>query len=223
MAMEPEAAKLIRVMLAKVLLVVVVIIGAVAFFMVAGPEALIGNAGKTPATSAERPRNATPDNGQAGHSDIMDIYTEMDAGLALPELRFVDEAGRDVRLSDFRGRVVLLNVWATWCAPCVVEMPTLDALQGAYGGDDFEVVALSFDRGGIEAVIGFYEETEINHLRVYADQFKDAQNELMWGGLPMTILIDREGREIGRVPGPADWFSEDARKLIEDAMNDGKG
>lgn len=227
MSKDPEAKKMIRLMLLKTLFVVVVMGGAAAFFLIAGPEALIGDA-NTPqqavqktgtATSASKKSRPVPAGEYAKIGGEFDeMFTDMDAGLDVPDFRFAREDGSFMQLSDLRGKVVLLNVWATWCAPCVVEMPTLDALQGQYGGDDFEVVALSFDRDGITAVVEFYEETAIDHLKVYADTVHDAQNKLTWGGLPMTILIDRDGREIGRLPGPADWFSEDAQSLIKDAI-----
>lgn len=124
---------------------------------------------------------------------------------ALPDVRFVDGDGGDRSLSDFRGKVVLLNVWATWCVPCRKEMPTLDRLQNTLGGADFQVVALSIDRKGLNVVRPFYDEIGIKHLAVYVDRSGRALRELGAAGLPTTLLIDRAGREIGRLVGPAGW------------------
>lgn len=123
----------------------------------------------------------------------------------LPELRFVDGTGASRALADFRGRVILLNIWATWCVPCRKEMPALDRLQAALGGPDFEVVALSIDRGGVFAVKSFYEELDLRALRVYVDGGGEALTKLRAVGIPLTLLVDREGRELWRVVGPVAW------------------
>lgn len=123
----------------------------------------------------------------------------------VPEVQFTDREGRPRSLADFRGKVVLLNVWATWCLPCREEMPTLDRLQAALGGGGFEVVALSVDRQGAEAVKGFYSEIGVRHLSVRVDATGKALRALAAIGLPTTILIDAEGRELGRLIGPAEW------------------
>jgi thiol-disulfide isomerase/thioredoxin len=123
----------------------------------------------------------------------------------VPELRFEDGSGRALRLADFRGKVVLLNIWATWCGPCRREMPTLDRLQAEVGGPAFEVVALSIDRGGIEVVRKFYAEVGLQHLAMYVDSSGKSTRELGVVGLPTTLLADRDGREVGRLVGPAEW------------------
>lgn len=124
---------------------------------------------------------------------------------ALPDVRFVDGEGAQRSLVDFRGKIVLLNVWATWCIPCRKELPALDRLQGALGGADFQVVALSIDRKGMDVVRKFYDETGIKHLAVQLDSSGKAVRDLGAVGLPTTLLIDRAGREIGRLVGPAEW------------------
>jgi thiol-disulfide isomerase/thioredoxin len=124
---------------------------------------------------------------------------------ALPSLEFADGDAQPHTLADFRGKVVLLNIWATWCAPCRKEMPTLDRLQAALGGDDFKVVPLSIDRGGAERVKKFYAEIGVQHLAIYVDSSRTANSALDVVGLPVTLLIDRQGRELGRLSGPADW------------------
>jgi thiol-disulfide isomerase/thioredoxin len=133
---------------------------------------------------------------------------------SLPDLRFADGKGMPTSLAAFRGKVVLLNVWATWCPPCVKEMPTLDRLQAALGGPDFAVAALSIDQAGPPVVQAFFTQTGIKHLRPYMDMFGEATGSLGAGGIPLTLLIDREGREIGRKLGPAEWDDPQMVELI---------
>ncbi|MBT3702237.1 MAG: TlpA family protein disulfide reductase [Alphaproteobacteria bacterium] len=135
------------------------------------------------------------------------------------DIGFKDGAGKVLHLSDFKGRVVLLNFWATWCAPCRREMPDLDALHKKYGGKDFLVLALSQDRKGLEAVKEFYGEVDVKSLELYIDQKARTGRKLRVPGLPTTILLSRKGQEIGRLVGPAEWFSEDAQKIVEKAIN----
>lgn len=131
---------------------------------------------------------------------------------------FVDGDGRERTLADFRGRVVLLNIWATWCAPCREEMPTLDALQARLGGDDFHVLPLSIDRAGLGPVRRFYEEIAIQHLKMYLAEDIKAMQAFAVLGLPTTILIDRRGLELGRLAGPAEWDSAQNMALFESAI-----
>ena len=131
----------------------------------------------------------------------------IDPPAALPTLQFIDGDGRSMTLGDFRGRVVLLNVWATWCVPCRKEMPTLDRLQAKLGGPDFQVIALSIDRQGIAVVKPFYRDVGLAALGIYIDQSGKATQLLHAVGVPMTLLIDREGREVARKMGPAEWDS----------------
>jgi thiol-disulfide isomerase/thioredoxin len=131
----------------------------------------------------------------------------------LPELQFQDGAGRARSLAEFRGKVVLLNVWATWCAPCREEMPALDRLQAKLGGPDFEVVALSIDQQGAQAVRKFFDEVGVKSLRLYVDPSAQAGFKLATVGLPTTVMVDRAGREAGRRVGPAEW---DSPKIVEE-------
>ncbi len=134
-----------------------------------------------------------------------------DAPVAVPELQFTDSDGQPRSLADFRGKVVLLNIWATWCLPCREEMPTLDRLQAALGGDKFQVVALSIDSGGVDAVKKFYAEIGIQHFAIHVDTSSQVGFALATAGLPTTLLIDAEGRELGRLIGPAEW---DAPEMV---------
>lgn len=134
-----------------------------------------------------------------------------------PLTTILTEDGRELTLADKRGKVVLVNFWATWCAPCVVEMPALDALQARYGSDQFEVVAISMDRT-IDEAGDFYREHGLTNLALYHDQSFSAAMTAGARGLPLTVLYDRNGGEIGRLDGDAEWASEDAFALIEAAL-----
>jgi thiol-disulfide isomerase/thioredoxin len=129
----------------------------------------------------------------------------------LPAIRFEDGEGHAQALGDFRNKLVLLNIWATWCVPCRREMVTLDRLQGDLGGADFQVIALSIDRGGAVAVRKFFSEIGVQRLTVHLDVAGEAFQALGVVGLPTTVLIDRQGREIGRLIGPSDW---DAPEMV---------
>ncbi|MFC3724684.1 TlpA family protein disulfide reductase [Neoaquamicrobium sediminum] len=137
----------------------------------------------------------------------------------MPEIRFEDGEGNEKTLADFRGRTVLLNVWATWCVPCREEMPTLDRLQAELGGPEFEVLALSIDRAGPDAVREFYSEIGIENLALHIDPSVKAMFALGVVGLPTTILIDREGNELGRLVGPAEWDSPDMTEFMRSTIN----
>jgi thiol-disulfide isomerase/thioredoxin len=135
----------------------------------------------------------------------------------VPEIHFQDEQGHDLTLADFHGRVVLLNVWATWCVPCRKEMPTLDRLQARLGGKDFLVMALSIDRKGVDAVRDFYREVGVEKLAIYLDPSGKGSQGLAIPGVPTTLLID-QGREVARKMGAAEWDGPEMVSLIERTM-----
>ncbi|MER8474786.1 TlpA disulfide reductase family protein [Mesorhizobium sp. M1163] len=137
-----------------------------------------------------------------------------EAPAPVPEISFEDGNGKPKTLADFHGKVVLLNIWATWCAPCRKEMPTLDRLQAKLGGPDFEVVALSMDRAGPEIVKKFFAEIGIKHLALNIDASGKAMFAIGSVGLPATLLINRDGKEIGRLIGPAEWDAPDMVDFI---------
>lgn len=141
-------------------------------------------------------------------------FAPLDEPRRLPDIAFTDGDGVKLNLADFRGRVVLLNLWATWCPPCRREMPALDRLQAAFGGPDFEVVALSIDKQGAPAVRDFYRELELQALAIYIDSSGKAPQRLGAIGIPTTLLIDRSNREIGRVVGAAEWDGPEALETI---------
>lgn len=136
----------------------------------------------------------------------------------IADVAFQDGSGKPVKLSDWKGRVVLINLWATWCAPCRKEMPDLAELQKELGSDQFEVVAISVDRKGAEASAAFLKETGADNLKLYVEPTTKVVNELQAIGLPATILVDRQGNEIGRLLGPADWASPEALALVKAAL-----
>ncbi|MCZ6859478.1 MAG: TlpA disulfide reductase family protein [Alphaproteobacteria bacterium] len=142
------------------------------------------------------------------------IFTALETPRPLPTIRFVNRAGRAVAMADFRGRLVVLNIWATWCGPCRKEMPTLDVLQSMFGSRDFEVVALSIDRKGVPAIKAFYRELNLKALHIYVDKSGRVLRDLGVDGIPTTLLVDSKTREIGRVVGPAKWDSPEAVALV---------
>ena len=137
------------------------------------------------------------------------------------DIAFQDGEGKPLKISDWKGRVVLINLWATWCAPCRKEMPDLAELQKELGSEDFEVVAISVDRKGVEASAAFLKETGADNLKLYIEPTTAIVNDLQAIGLPATVLLDRQGNEIGRLLGPADWASPEAVALIKAALAEG--
>ena len=138
--------------------------------------------------------------------------------LDLPEIAFVTGNGEKKSLADWKGKIVLLNIWATWCVPCREEMPALDKLQTELGGSDFEVVAVNIDKGGPDKARAFLAETGVTRLTLYTDPSGKLFAALKAVGMPTTLLISRDGKEIGRLIGPADWGSPEAKALIEAAI-----
>src|SRR5262245_15023232 len=139
--------------------------------------------------------------------------------LKVPALAFQDSAGKPLTLEHWRGRTVLLNLWATWCVPCRKEMPALDALQQRLGGPGFEVVAINIDTRDAGKPKEWLKEVGVEKLAYYADptarSFQDLKAVGRAFGMPTTLLIDPQGCEIGSIAGPAEWASEDAIKLIQ--------
>jgi thiol-disulfide isomerase/thioredoxin len=141
-----------------------------------------------------------------------------DARKEIPAFAFTALDQSTVDLSRWKGRVVLLNLWATWCAPCRKEMPDLSDLQKQLGGADFDVVALSLDLKGAAASEAFLRELGITNLPVYSDTTLKSMGALQVIGLPGTLLIDRQGKEAARLLGPAQWSSPEAVAMIKALM-----
>jgi thiol-disulfide isomerase/thioredoxin len=155
------------------------------------------------------------------HGEVAAL-TMATAPLRLPDLSFEDADGKPKKLSDWRGKTVLLNLWATWCVPCRKEMPALDALQTRLGGKDFEVVAVNIDTRDSDKPRHFLKEANLTRLGYFSDQkakvFQDLKNIGRALGMPTSVLIDAQGCEIATIAGPAEWASDDAIKLIKAAV-----
>lgn len=168
--------------------------------------------GSAPATEA------VAEAGRKSEGSELVAFVRKNPPVDMAEISFEDEAGAKKSLADFKGKAILLNLWATWCVPCRHEMPSLDRLQKDMGSDQFEVVALSLDRAGRDAARKFFDEIKVQNLKLYIDQTMKAGTGLRAVGMPTTILIGKDGKELGRLPGPAEWDSEAAKKLVAEAL-----
>src|SRR6202171_2953766 len=143
--------------------------------------------------------------------------------LRLPDLAFEDADGKSKKLSDWHGRTVLVNLWATWCVPCRKEMPALESLQTRLGGASFEVVAVNIDTRDPEKPKNFLKEANLTRLGYFSDPkakvFQDLKEIGRALGMPTSVLVDGEGCEIATIAGPAEWSSDDAIRLIRAAVN----
>jgi thiol-disulfide isomerase/thioredoxin len=193
----------------------VALIGLAGFFGLARLKRPAGDAACTAAV--EVAKKIAP----LAHGEVAAV-TMASAPLRLPDLAFEDGDGKPRKLSDWRGKTVLLNLWATWCVPCRKEMPALDELQGKLGGKDFEVVAVNIDTRDPDKPKNFLKEARLNRLAYFTDQkaksFQDLKNVGRALGMPTSVLLDAQGCELGTIAGPAEWASEDAIKLIKAAM-----
>jgi thiol-disulfide isomerase/thioredoxin len=156
------------------------------------------------------------------HGEVAAL-TMATAPLRLPDLTFEDADGKPRKLSDWHGRIVLVNLWATWCVPCRKEMPALESLQTRLGGPDFEVVAVNIDTRDPEKPRNFLKEANLTRLGYFTDPkakvFQDLKAIGRALGMPTSVLVDGEGCEIATLAGPAEWSSDDAIRLIRAAVN----
>ena len=148
-----------------------------------------------------------------GH--FQDNFTLLDPPLPTPQNGFTDLDGKTLSLADFRGEVLVLNFWATWCAPCIREMPELEALQAAYKDKGLKVLAVSQDRGSPLLIEQFIKELGLTEMHIFLDPKGELSSAFKLRGLPTTFLIDSNGNLVGGLDGPADWNSPDARALVE--------
>lgn len=135
--------------------------------------------------------------------------------LPIPKISFFDEGGNSIALDRWHCKVLLLNGWATWCGPCRHEMPTLDRLQATLGSERFAVVALSIDRAGAGVVRNFFDEVGIRHLDIFIDETMKTARDLSIFGLPGSLLIGPDGRELGRLIGPAEWDTSEMVSFLK--------
>jgi thiol-disulfide isomerase/thioredoxin len=154
-----------------------------------------------------------PGGGPAGFS----VYATPSAA---PAAAFKGPNGARLSLEDFRGRVVLLNIWATWCGPCRAEMPSLDRLQAQHGAAGLDVVAVSVDREGARAVSAYFRKSGIRNLKLYVDSNQATLAAFRPSGIPMSVLIDREGNVVGEMTGAARWDSAEAVELVQRYLAD---
>ncbi len=145
-------------------------------------------------------------------------YRKTEPPAPAPGAVFSGPDGGEITLARFGGKLVVLNFWATWCAPCRREMPSLDRLQGALGGGKLEVLALSIDRSGAERVDPFFKQLGIERLKRYLDPHNAVGRAMNVRILPTTVLIDAEGREIGRLEGPAEWDAPEILAFLRDQL-----
>ncbi len=195
--------------------------GAVALAALAAAAVLYGKApppgkvaGDCPAASAERSARLAP----LAHGEIAALGVDKSPKRATP-VTFNGPDGRKLTLDDFRGKALVLNLWATWCVPCRAEMPALDRLQAKAGSPDFQVVAVNVDTARLDRPKAFLDGIGVKSLTRYADPSGDAFENLRLAGkalgLPTSLLIDKDGCELGVVAGPLDWASDDTLKVVD--------
>lgn len=176
---------------------------------------ITAEAGSCPATE-DRVATLTP----LATGDVA-AMAPTDSPVSVADLAFDSEEGEPMTLADLSGKTLLVNLWATWCAPCREEMPALDELQTQAGGEDFEVVTINIDTGDVSKAEAFLEEIGVANLALYRDAsmgvFNDLKADGLAFGLPVTLLVDEEGCLMASMNGPAAWASEDAFRLIEGA------
>jgi thiol-disulfide isomerase/thioredoxin len=201
-----------------------VLIGGLAIAFVALGAALYGSFSRTGNSAAAECRAAQALAARLdplARGEVAALKFEKTPG-PLPNLAFTKPDGSPTTLADFKGRTVLLNLWATWCAPCRHEMPALDKLQAELGGQDFEVVAINIDTRNLDKPKRWLEEVGVTRLAYYADPqakvFQDLRQVGKAVGMPTTFLLDPEGCELARLNGPAEWASADALRLIRAAL-----
>jgi len=212
------------------LLLMAIVAGAFAgAIVVYASVTLSGNNGASPVQTAGSADNAMCEARAEKARTIADAATGEVAAMlpadppqSLKGLAFNGPDGKPMTLADRGGKTLLINLWATWCAPCRAEMPALDALQEQMGGDRFEVVAVNVDTGGDEKPKNFLSEIGVDNLSYYReptlDLFNDLKKRGLALGLPVTLLVDADGCLLANMNGPAEWSSADAKRLIEAAL-----
>lgn len=200
-----------------------VVAGVTALYVMGGPDG--NNAAVTPEQTACAGKAEKVAALKASIGGEVAAMLPADPSQTLSDISFNGPDGKAMTVADFAGKTLLVNLWATWCVPCRVEMPALDALQREKGSDRFEVVAVNVDRGGDEKPKAFLQETGIQSLAYYRDSSMGVFNELKTRGLalglPVTLLVDGDGCLLAHMNGPAEWASDDAKELVEAAVGGG--
>ncbi len=143
------------------------------------------------------------------------VFLEPNKEASLREINFYDIENNQFFLKDFKGKVLLINLWATWCLPCKIEMPALDRLQASIGDDNFEVIAIAVEKTNILKIQEFYQEIGLNNLKIYHDNSTKSGLYSKAKGLPLTFLLDHEGNEVGRRDGPWEWDDDEVIEIIK--------
>ena len=143
------------------------------------------------------------------------VFLEPNKEASLREINFYDIENNQFFLEDFKGKVLLINLWATWCLPCKIEMPALDRLQASIGDDNFEVIAIAVEKTNILKIQEFYQEIGLNNLKIYHDNSTKSGLYSKAKGLPLTFLVDHEGNEVGRRDGPWEWDDDEVIEIIK--------
>jgi thiol-disulfide isomerase/thioredoxin len=179
----------------------------------------LAGAGFTAYRVLQQPRAAlVPVQAAVGQPASLGQFIPADPPRPAPEVSFAAESGGNVSLAEFRGRVVLLNLWATWCEPCIREMPALDRLQAKLGGKDFAVVLVSQDRGGANVVDPFFAKLGLANLKTYLDPKSTVGHGFGVAGLPTSFLIGRDGKILGSVQGAAAWDGAATEAIIRSRL-----
>jgi len=135
------------------------------------------------------------------------------------QIKFVDAQSGEHSLQDWQGKYVIVNFWATWCAPCRKEMPSLEKLQAEYGGGDFDVLTIATTRNTLASINKFYDEIGVEELPILLDSSQKLARGMGVLGLPTSLLLNRDGQEIARLRGDADWYSDSARAIIKELLS----
>jgi thiol-disulfide isomerase/thioredoxin len=204
-------------------IVIAVLVAAIAGFGTVYLSFAPSDNGRAPVSAANQPAQSPAGGAAQGplaglNKGAMAAFVVRNPPQDLPAVNFVKGDGKQQSLGDWKGKVVLLNIWATWCVPCRAEMPALDKLEADLGGKDFAVVAINIDRGGGDKPKKFLAETGATHVQLYTDPSGKMFSVVKAVGMPTTLVLDRDGREIGRLVGPAKWDSPEALALIKAAI-----
>lgn len=151
----------------------------------------------------------------AARADALDNFNLTGDKPPVPDIEFTNQGDDILKLSDYRGKVLLLNAWATWCGPCIKEMPSLDTVQKRLGGDEFQVLPISMDREGWVKIDLFYRENNLRNLPILLEYKAQIARVLKPRGLPFTLLIDRDGTELGRALGEVFWDAPEGISLLK--------